>query len=303
MSPSPKQILDKALTHSTRLCDIPVSLGINALDCGFPTIEHYEYLVQGEGRITTIAARPGNGKTALACQIALNVSKWGRTLYLSLEMKKEALKTRLLGVSSGIPIRKLSHTTNKVRLDKAIEDFAAYKLDIIDTPGLTIEDLIIQVLDEARREPLNLVVIDYVGLIDFEGENRALALGKAVVRIKKEVAEHLKIPVILLAQMKRGFEDKYARAKMEYEKAKQYATGANEKILEIRPGMEDLGESSWLEHASDVIMFLHRPCLLNPDISPTLFQVFVAKNRHGESKDFVLEFSQELTRFVDHGVL
>ncbi len=67
--------------------------------------------------------------------------------------------------------------------------------------------------------------------------------------------------------------------------------------------MDDLAESSWLEHATDVIMFLHRPCLLNPDASPTLFQVFVVKNRNGEAKDFMLQFSQELTRFVDPGVL
>lgn len=303
MSETPQEILEKHLTHSTRLGNIDLELDVKSLTCEFPSIEHYGYLLKGKGTLVVVSARPGNGKTALTSQIALNVSKYGRALYFSLEMKKEALRQRLIAVTSGVPIKSLAHPIHKDRVRKAAEEQSTYRFDIIDDPGLTTAKIITKSLDEAQKEPIDLIVIDYVGLISFDNSQRALAMSMAVEDLKKKLAEKLKVPVILIAQMKRGFEDRYSRAKMEFEKAKQYPKSElNHKLLEIRPTLEDLAESSGLEKHADVVMFLHRPHLLDPDeFSPSLFNVFVCKNRNGEATDFNLEFSQSLTRFEDHG--
>lgn len=298
---NPKEVLDKHLTHSTKISDIDVNLNTKALRCGFPSLEYYEYLLEGEGNLIVMAGRPGNCKTALACQIGLNTAEHGKVLFFSLEMKKETLRKRLLAVTSGVPIKKLSEPVFRAKIDLALDKQSKLKFNIIDDGGLTINDIIAKTYDENNRETLSLVVIDYIGIIKVDNTRRATSLSEVVTRIKKEIADKLKIPVIVLAQMKRGFEDRYARAKMEYEKAKQYPTGSNSRILDIRPSLEDLGESSGLEHAADVVMFLQRPFLLDPSHNESDFRVFVAKNRNGEVKDFDLEFSSTLTKFIDHG--
>ena len=299
---SPKEALDLHLKHSTRLSDVAVNLDVKPLPCGFPTLEQNEYLLSGEGHLVTMSARPGNCKTAFSCQIALNASVHNKVLYFSLEMKRDALRKRLLAVSAGIPIRKLGEPVFRQKLEQAMQDQSKYNLHIVDDSGLSVDDIISKVYDENSREKLCLVVIDYIGILKYSGSKRHEDVATAITRLKKEVADKLKISVIVLAQMKRGFEDRYARAKMEFEKAKQYKNSeANERILDVRPGMEDLGESSGLEHASDVVMFLQRPCLIDPDQPETAFKVFVAKNRKGEATDFELEFSSALTKFIDHG--
>lgn len=298
-----QEMLDKHLTHSTKLSDIDVRLNTKALKCGFPTIEYYEYLLEGEGNLVVMSARPGHGKSALSCQIGIQAAQHGKVLFFSLEMKKETLKKRLLAVSAGVPIKKLGEPVFKDKIDRALEMQKDLKFHIIDDSGLTIKDIIDKVNDENSREKLSLVIIDYIGIVKVDNTKRATSIAEAITRVKKEIADKFKIPVIVLAQMKRGFEDRYARAKMEYEKAKQYPNGANSKILDIRPSLEDLGESSGLEHASDVVMFLQRPCLIDPEYPSDLFQVFVAKNRNGDVKDFSLEFSSSLTKFLDKGVL
>lgn len=302
---TPKEILDKSLTHSTELKDLRLDLTQEPLECGFPSIEFHDYLVKNKGRIIAIAGRPGHGKSALAGQIAFNVAKQSRCLLFSLEMDQEALNERFLAIESGIPIKKLGLKIHEDRLRQARKDVGNYRLSIVDDSSLTIDALIRKILDETQRDKIDLVVIDYLGLVDL-GEahkDRAILMGKALNRLKKEVAERLKIPIIVVVQATRGFEDRYAKAKMEYEKAKQYPTGANEEILNIRPSMQELADSSWIEREVHVVMFVYRPCLLNPCVPAKLFKVFVVKNRSGIVQDFVLEFSQELTRFIDPGVL
>lgn len=238
--------------------------------------------------------------TALACQIGFNVAKWGRVLYFSLEMKKEALRKRLLAVSSGVPIKKLNLPVYRDKVENALKEQASYKFDIVDDGGLDVSSIIRYINDEMRREPVDLVIIDYIGLVRVDNSNRHVHIGDVAKRLKKEVADKWRIPVIALAQMKRGFEDRYAKAKLEYEKSKGYSSSTpNPKILDLRPSLEDLGESSGLEHCADVVMFLHRPYLLDPEEPPSLFKVFIAKNRNGEVKDFNLEFTQSLTSFRD----
>jgi replicative DNA helicase len=283
---SPKEALDKVLKHSSRLSEIPLNLSSKPLVCGFPTIERYEYLLSGEGNLVIMAARPGNGKTSFACQLGLNVSGHSRVLMFSLEMKKETLKKRLLSVLSRVPIKKLGHPAFASRVKRAEDDLDLYRFDIIDKSGLNIHDIITRVHDENSREKVSMVIIDYIGMIQVSKDSRAQSIAEVARRLKDDLADKFKIPVIVLAQMNRDFDSRKVAAS---------------KDNEVRPTLADIGESSGIEHAADVVMFLHRPCLYDQASPPSLFKVYVAKNRNGEVKDFSLEFIDELTKFVDSG--
>lgn len=283
---SPKEALDKVLKHSSRLSEIPLNLSSKPLVCGFPTIERYEYLLSNEGNLVIMAARPGNGKTSLACQIGLNTSGHSRVLMFSLEMKKQALKKRLISVLSQVPIKKLTHPSFAGRVKKAEEDLSLYSFDIIDESGLSVHDIVTKVSDEHSREKISLVIIDYIGIIKVNNESRAASIAEVARRLKNDVADRFKIPVLVLAQMNRDFDSR-----------KNLASKDNE----VRPTLADIAESSGIEHAADVVMFLHRPYLYDQASPPSLFKVYVGKNRNGEVKDFNLEFIDELTKFVDSG--
>lgn len=285
---SPEQALDASQKHSTRLSEIALNLNSKPLICGFPTLERHQYLMEGEGNLVVMAARPGNGKTALACQIGLNVAKKSRVLYFSLEMKKEALRKRLLSVISQVPIKKLGFPQYKAKVDEAIELQKGYNFDVIDDPDLTINDIISKVYDEYSRDKIALVIIDYIGIIKVNNDFRATSIGDVAKRIKRDLADKFRIPVIVLAQMNRGFDSRKSAA---------------ESKEEIRPTLADIGESSGIEHASDVVMFLHRPYLVDANQAASDFRVYVCKNRNGDVKDFSLEFSCELTKFFDMGEL
>ena len=275
-------------SHSVRLSEIQANLVMKPLECGFPSIEHYGYILQGESNLVIVAARPGNCKTSLACQIGLQTAKHSRVLLFTLEMSKETLKRRLLSVASQVAIKNLALPSNAPKVARAEEELKQYRLDIIDQDGLSASDIIAKVADENRVEPVALVIVDYIGLIKVDNEYRATGIGIAAKRLKKEIADKFKIPVMVLAQMNRQFDGR---------------NNSKDEESEVRPNLSDLGESSGIEHAADVVMFLHRPYLSDPQkYSPNQLKVFVCKNRNGEVHDFELDFSQEQTRFYDKGI-
>lgn len=283
---TPTEAVVRFNKHSTRLNDINIDFISRPLKCGLPTIEKYEYILANEGNLVVMAARPGNGKTALACQIGIEVAKHGRTLLFSLEMRKEALAKRLTSVLSGVAIKKLGLPVNSDRVSRAMRDLSTYRFDIVDTPGLTVDEILTKTYDEYRNEPIDLVIVDYIGIVKVNNELRATGMGEVAKRLKRDLADRLKIPVLVLAQMNRSFD------------ARQASAGEDE---EVRPNLADIGESSGIEHAADVVMFLHRPCLVDNTKPANLFKVYVSKNRNGEVKDFNLDFSDELTKFIDYG--
>lgn len=298
---TPKEGLAKALKTSTRLGDVVPKFTSEPLVCGFPSIERNQYLLKDESNLVVMAARPGNGKTALACQIALNASVQGKVLLFSLEMRKEALYKRLLSVVSQVPIKKLGMGMYTNKILEAGRILSTHNMDIIDAEELSASDIVNRTLDENRLSKIDLVVIDYAGMIKVNQAYRHQEIGAAAKMIKKRICDALQIPVLLLAQMNRGFEDRYSQYMLNVEKSKLYPNQEDRVVTEIRPTMADLAESSGLEHCTDVAMFLHRPSLLDKTKPADEFKVYVAKNRNGVVKDFNLQFSDSLTKFFDNG--
>lgn len=301
-TPSKEELL-ASKRHGLLLKDVPLDLQRAPLPCGIRAIERYEYLLGGKGNLVILAARPGNGKTALAGQIGLSVSEHSRVLMFSLEMRSTALKERFISVASNIPIKKLRNAEHRGHIEKTEKEFENLQFTLVDESGLSVDDIIAKTYDEHRAGKLGLVIIDYIGNIKVNNEKRHLAMGECAKRIKSEIADRLKIPVLLLAQMNRGFDERYQQYKMALEKARFYQKKDADDLSmpEFRPSMSDLGESAGIEHAADVVMFLHRPYSVDKSCNASDFKVFVCKNRNGEMADFDLQFSQQLTKFFDKG--
>jgi replicative DNA helicase len=288
---TPQEAILKNGTHGAFLSAITIDMDRQPLKCGFPTIEEYQYILGNRGNMVVIAGRAGNNKTAFSSQIALSASKFGKVLFFSLEMSKEALAERLISVMSGIPIKRLGLPMHQERLSRCREELSAYQLKIIDTPNLSINTLLSMVYDENRQEKVTLVVIDYIGLLSSnKSDNRHLDVGSIASDIKVKLADKLQIPVIVLAQMNQGIDGRLAMA--ELAKAK-----GNE--IEIRPQLSDMGESKKIADSADVVMFVRRPCLYDPAEPRDKFLVYVCKNRSGTTQDFRLTFKEDQTKFVD----
>lgn len=300
---SPKDGLKLAEVRSTRLGDIVPNFTSEALECGFPSMEAHQYIMKDESNLIVMAARPGNGKTALACQIALNVSSHSRVLMFSLEMRKESLYKRLLSVVSQVPIKQLGNSKHTNRVQAGMVELDRKNFRIVDDSTLTVKNIIAQCIDENSHGKLDLVIIDYLALINVNGINTPREYSEVVWALKFELANVLKIPVVLLAQMNRSFDDRSSQFLMAKEKARMYAKeGATEiTFTPPRPTMSDLAESSGVEKHADVALFLHRPHLVDKSEPASKFIVYSTKNRNGEVQDFELSFSGSMTTFYDKG--
>ena len=183
------------------------------------------------------------GKTAFALNIAQQAAIKGKAkvLIFSLEMSQEQLGQRMLSMESRIEIQKLK-TGNLERQDWdqihiALDTLSKTSIYIDDTPGITP----MEIKNKCRRlkaeKGLDLVVIDYLQLMTFEGktENRQQEI-TAISRYLKQLAREMDCPVLVLSQLSR----------------------APEQRADHRPILSDLRESGSIEQDADIVMFLYR---------------------------------------------
>ncbi len=234
------------------------------------------------GKVYVIAGRPGMGKTALALAIADHQTiHEGKTVaIMSMEMEQLEITQRRVAMESHVPLHKVIRPERMSDLDisevsKAVETLAGTDVHISDKSALTLNQLRARVRGIKRRYGLHLLVIDYIGLMETEGngkENRATGIGR-ISRGIKALAKDLKIAVLLLAQLNREVEKRPGQ----------------------RPILSDLRESGDIEQDADVVLFVHRPIEANPDLPDEwkyYAEVIVGKNRSGP-KGSVLSLGYE----------
>lgn len=190
------------------------------------------------GDLIVLAARPSNGKTASALQVATDCGQM--VTVFSLEMSKAKLSARLLAATAlqntKLAARKPSEVPLEVRnnlLDAAGQ--------LIQTSGrIRVFDQADQTIQSMRRiarrqveEGCKLIIIDYLQLVNCEGDTRDQAIGK-VSRGCKNMAKELHVPVMLLSQLSRACESE-----------------------KRPPRLSDLRESGSIEQDADVVIFLH----------------------------------------------
>ena len=234
------------------------------------------------GDVIVVAGRPSMGKTAFAMQIAENVSEEKPVQVFSMEMSAQALAMRQAAGIGRIDLMKLRTGVDMEQDDWDRLAYATGKLSsrpmyIDDRSSLSVAQIRARARQTKRKHGLGLVVIDYIGLIDAPGENRATAVA-AVSRSVKAMARELAVPVILLCQLNRQ------------------VTGRTDK----RPVLSDLRESGAIEQDADLILLLHREDYYDHDShNKGVAEVIIGKQRNGPTGIVPLAFSAESARFGD----
>lgn len=240
------------------------------------------------GELIVLAARPSMGKSALALNIAENVTFRSQTplptLVFSLEMNKLSLLLRLASSISQVDSMKFrtGHLNREDwrRLTEAFGCISQLPLWIDDSATSTMAEIAARAERLKRDNGLKLVVVDYLQLLS--GGKRYGNRQEEVSDISrglKALAKSLQVPVLALSQLKRG-QDREDR----------------------QPMLSDLRESGAIEQDADVVMFIHRPNWGKMDLLPEerdQAEIHVAKQRNGPTDMIRMVFRSRLTRFEE----
>jgi replicative DNA helicase len=237
-----------------------------------------------------LAARPGMGKTSLALGMARNVAtQTGRpVVFFSMEMGALELTKRLLAMEAGVDATRL--WTAKLtepdwgKISHAVGRLAEAQLHIDDNPHCTVMEMRAKARRlRARHGDLGLVVVDYIQLMtpsttgQRRAENRQVEVSE-ISRGLKILARELECPVIALSQLNR---------QLEYRQDK-------------RPMLADLRESGGLEQDADVVAFIYRDEVYNPESDDrALAEIIIAKHRNGPTGTARLVFQPQRAEFVN----
>ncbi len=231
-----------------------------------------------------LAARPSMGKTAFVCNSALAVAQKTDVgvLLFSLEQSRLELAERFLCIHARINGHKLRQgdldEVEQHSLHEASNELRKIPLFIDDTAGRTISQIAAVARRMKRRHGVGLVIIDYLQLIESDDKNPSREQQiSTITRRLKFLSKDLHIPVIALAQLNRGVEQREDK----------------------RPRLADLRESGAIEQDADIVMFLHRPDAYDPEDRPGEADLIVAKNRSGPIGTVPLTWLKEMLRFGD----
>ena len=259
---------------------------VTGVSTGF---ERFDRLTAGlqPSDLVIIAGRPSMGKTALALNIGYNTAKMtGKVVAVfSLEMSKPQLGVRLLGFDSGIDATKLR--TGFLRdkewrqLTESANFLSELPIFIDDSSSISVLEMKAKCRRLKKSHDLGLVIVDYLQLIQGRrsAESRQIEISE-ISRMLKALAKDLNIPVVALSQLNRKVEDRPNK----------------------RPQLADLRESGAIEQDADVIAFIYRDELYNPQTEENrnIAEINVAKQRNGPTGFFKLTFQKELTRFRNY---
>lgn len=226
--------------------------------------------------LITVAARPGQGKTALLVSIAKNAAAAGkRVIIFSLEMQNKQIAMRLIAQESGVSYDKQKSGNLEgdewIKYTNAVETLANdenYPIVLNDLPDMSAS----KIRQEIRRVGnIDLAIIDYIQLggVDGRYDRRDQEIGE-LTRGLKSIGKEFGIPILAAAQLSR-----------EVEKRK-----------DSKPILSDLRESGSIENDSDIVAFINRPDPLTNNA-----EIIVAKQRNGAVGTVNLIYKPHLTRF------
>jgi replicative DNA helicase len=255
-----------------------VSTGYTELDKLLSGLQPSELLI--------LAARPSQGKTALALNFAENISirAGSPVAFFSLEMSKESLLQRLVASVAQIDAHKFrsGHLSREDwrRMTEALGTISSAPLWIDDAGSTSVLEIGAKARRLKREKGLSLVVVDYLQLITGRGRfsNRQEEVS-SISRGLKGLAKELQIPVLVLSQLTRAPERE-----------------------ERGPQLSDLRESGAIEQDADVVMFIYRPHWSKMEASPEerdQAEIQVAKQRNGPTDKVRFVFRSRLTRFEE----
>jgi replicative DNA helicase len=237
--------------------------------------------------LVIVAGRPSMGKTTLTMNMAEHAAIIGKkpVLVFSMEMPADSLAMRMMSSLGRIDQHRIR--TGQLtdddwpRITSAVHMLSDAPLFIDDTPGLSPAEMRSRARRLMREQgQLGLIVVDYLQLMQvpgFKGDNRTAEISE-ISRSLKSLAKELAVPVIALSQLNRSLEQR----------------------TDKRPVMSDLRESGAIEQDADLICFIYRDEVYNPE-SPDkgCAEIIIAKQRNGPIGKVKVAFLGQFTRFED----
>lgn len=231
-----------------------------------------------------VAARPSVGKSAFALGLAYAAAiQHAKTVgFFALEMAAEQLVQRLLATETGVDSHRLRlgqiDDNEWDRISRAFGRLSEAKIFIDDSAGLNV----MEVRSKARRlqaeHGLDLLIVDYLQLMYARrSENRVQEISE-ISRGLKGLARELNIPVVALSQLSRAVESR----------------------ADHRPMLSDLRESGSIEQDADIVMFIYRDEIYDPNTEKKgIAEIIVSKHRNGPVGSVNLRFFERTARFAD----
>ncbi len=259
----------------------------NGLSSGFRDIDQ---VISGfkKGQLTTIAVKPGMGKTALMLSIANNVAVKNNhsVAIFSPERSSTKITNRLIESETGMSLDKLLHgklkPSERDHIFTLVSHIAKANMFLDDTPNLSVDELLKKARQLKTMHNVDLIIIDYLELLTTsitDTNSREEQLNK-IVHVIKGIANELNVPIVLFSQIPGSYSGSISR----------------------RPTMKDL--PVFLTELSDVIMLLHRSDLYQRHgqngENHNLVEVVIGKYGNQKNENIVpLRFIESLAKFTD----
>ncbi len=259
---------------------------VTGIPTGFNDLDRMTSGLQA-GDLIIVAGRPSMGKTSLAMNIAEHVAidQGLPVAVFSMEMGAVQLAMRMIGSVGMLDQHRMR--TGKLkdddwpRLTHAVEKAEEAQIYIDETPAMNSMEVRARARRLARQcGQLGLIVIDYLQLMsaNSSGENRATEISE-ISRSLKSLAKELNCPVVALSQLNRSLEQRPNK----------------------RPVMSDLRESGAIEQDADVIIFIYRDEVYNPDSADKgVAEIIIGKQRNGPIGTVRLTFQGASTKFLNY---
>jgi replicative DNA helicase len=231
-----------------------------------------------------VAARPSVGKSAFAFNLARNAAVVGGAgvAVFSLEMSIEQIVQRMLCSEASVDSQRLrqgyidEHEWR--RISEAFGVLSEAPIWFDDTPAITTMELRMKARRLKAEHDIKLVIVDYIQLMQGRGLDNRVQEVSEISRSLKALARELRVPVIALSQLSRAIEQRQ----------------------DHRPVLSDLRESGSIEQDADIVMFIHREELYNPNTDRrNIADLIVAKHRNGPTASIPLRFFPGQIRFAD----
>ncbi|WP_392486704.1 replicative DNA helicase [Haloimpatiens sp. FM7315] len=250
-----------------------IKTGYKKLDSALGGLNKQDFII--------VAGRPSMGKTSVSINLLKNIilKEHKSAAFFNLEMAKKQFYQRMLSMCSSLPIdnikKGLISTEEWITLTNLCNQISTSNFSLYDKI-FKLNDIIMECRKIKMKKPLDVVIIDYLQLIELEGryENRNVQVSK-ISRALKLLAKELDITVIALSQLSR----------------------APEARSEHRPCLSDLRESGSIEQDADIVMFVYRDYYYEHEESlKNIMELLISKNRNGSVGTVKLKWLPEFQK-------
>ena len=292
------QVAERRVTDTTKSVSDLMSSSLDRLEelyergesiTGVPTgYNDLDELLSGlqPSSLVVVGARPSMGKTSFALGMATHASMTTQrpVLFFSLEMGHLELTQRLLQSEAKVDASRLRNGNlsedDWPKISRAVGKLAEAPMWIDDNPNLTVMEIRAKSRRlKSRLGDLGVIFVDYLQLMS--GSNRAESRQVEISEISrglKILARELETPVVAMSQLSRNLEQRSDK----------------------RPMLADLRESGAIEQDADVVMFLYRDEMYDPESQDVgTAEVIIAKHRNGPTGTVRLAFLSHFTKFAN----